>query len=65
MKTVVVLAEAAEDMENARDFYDAQQVGAGDYCVHSLLREKRRIASSGFRRAFWIKAIWKIQGVGR
>jgi hypothetical protein len=30
MSCVVVLAEAAEDIEQARDFYDAQQPGIGD-----------------------------------
>jgi hypothetical protein len=39
MRTVVVLAEAAEDVESARDFYDAQEVGVGDYCVYSLLAD--------------------------
>ena len=31
MRKVVVLAEAAEDIEQARDFYEAQQSGIGDY----------------------------------
>ena len=30
MRTVVVLTEAAEDIESARDFYDAQDPGMGD-----------------------------------
>jgi len=45
MRTVVVLAEAAEDIEQARDFYDAQEFGAGDYCADSLVAD---IASLAF-----------------
>ena len=37
MKRVVVLADAAEDLEAARDFYKAQEPGIGEYCVDSLL----------------------------
>ena len=37
MKRVVVLADAAEDIEAARDFYEAQDRGVGEYCVDSLL----------------------------
>lgn len=32
MRRVVVLAEAASDIEEARDFYDRQEPGIGDYC---------------------------------
>jgi hypothetical protein len=39
MRTVIVLAEAAEDVEQARDFYDAQEFGVGDYCADSLLAD--------------------------
>lgn len=39
MRTVVVLAEAAEDIETAKDFYDAQDPGVGDYCADSLLAD--------------------------
>ena len=39
MKQVVVLADAAEDMEAARDFYDTQEPGVGEYCVDSLLAD--------------------------
>lgn len=39
MKPVVVLAEAARDLELGRDFYDAQQLGIGDYFVDSLLSD--------------------------
>jgi hypothetical protein len=36
MRKVIVLVEAAEDIEQARDFYDAQELGIGDYCANSL-----------------------------
>jgi len=39
LKRVVVLADAAEDLEAARDFYDAQELGVGEYCVDSLLAD--------------------------
>ena len=39
MRRVVVLAEAAEDLEEARRFYDAREPGVGDYCVTSLVAD--------------------------
>lgn len=39
MRRVVVLAEAAEDLEEARKFYDAREAGVGDDCVTSLLAD--------------------------
>ena len=39
MKQVIVLVDAAEDIEAARDFYEAQQAGVGEYCVDSLLAD--------------------------
>ncbi len=39
MRTVVVLAEAAEDIEQARDFYDAQEFGIGDYFADSIVAD--------------------------
>jgi hypothetical protein len=44
MRTVVVLAEAAEDIETARDFYDAQDPGVGDYFADSLLTDIESLA---------------------
>ncbi len=44
MRTVVVLAEAAEDIERARDFYEAQEPGIGDYCADSLLADIESLA---------------------
>ena len=39
MKSVLVLADAAEDMEDARDFYDELEPGVGSYCVDSLIAD--------------------------
>jgi len=39
MRKVVVLTEAAEDIEQARDFYDAQELGIGDYFADSILAD--------------------------
>jgi hypothetical protein len=39
MRRVLVLAEAAEDLEAAGEFYDRQETGVGDYCVTSLLAD--------------------------
>ena len=39
MRRVVVLAEAAEDLEEAREFYDARETGVGEYCVRSLISD--------------------------
>jgi hypothetical protein len=45
MRTVVVLAEAAEDIEQARDFYDEQEPGIGDYFADAAVVD---IASLAF-----------------
>jgi plasmid stabilization system protein ParE len=39
LKRVITLADAAEDIEAARDFYEAQEPGIGEYCVDSLLAD--------------------------
>ena len=44
MKTVVLLAEAAEDIEAARDFYDELASGVGDHLVDSLIADLRSLA---------------------
>lgn len=44
MRRVVVLAEAADDLEAARSFYDSQQAGIGEYCVTSLLADIESLA---------------------
>jgi hypothetical protein len=44
MRRVVVLVEVAEDIEKARDFYDEQQPGIGDYCADSLVADIASLA---------------------
>jgi plasmid stabilization system protein ParE len=44
MRTVVVLAEAAEDIEQARDFYGEQEPVLGDYCADSLVADIASLA---------------------
>ena len=44
MRQVVVLEEAAGDLEEARGFYDAKEPGVGDYCVTSLLADIESLA---------------------
>ena len=44
MRRVVVLEEAAEDLEEAREFYDAREAGVGDYCVTALLADIESLA---------------------
>jgi hypothetical protein len=39
LKRVIILADAVEDIEAARDFYEAQELGVGEYCVDSLLAD--------------------------
>jgi hypothetical protein len=39
VKTVIVLAEAASDLELGRDFYNAQELGIGDYFLDSLVSD--------------------------
>lgn len=44
MRRVVILAEAAVDLEEARRFYDAREAGVGDYCVTSLVADIESLA---------------------
>ena len=44
MRRVVVLEEAADDLEEARRFYDAREAGIGEYCVTSLLADIESLA---------------------
>lgn len=44
MRRVVVLAEAAEDLEAAQEFYNAREAGVGDYCVASVLADLESLA---------------------
>lgn len=36
---VVYLEEVESDLRDGRDFYDSQQLGIGDYFVHSILAD--------------------------
>jgi len=44
MRRVVILERAAEDIERAREFYDAQEPGTGDYFTASLIEDLERLA---------------------
>jgi hypothetical protein len=44
MRSVVLLVEAAEDLEEAKSFYSAQEAGVGDYCATSLLADIESLA---------------------
>lgn len=44
MRRVVILADAAGDIEQARDFYDLQEYGIGDYCADSLVADIESLA---------------------
>ena len=44
MRRVVVLAEAVDDLEAARRFYDNREAGVGEYCVTSLLADIESLA---------------------
>jgi len=39
MRRVVIFAEAADDLEAARRFYDGHEAGVGDYFATSLLAD--------------------------
>ena len=39
MRVVLLMAEASEDLEAARDFYNEHELGVGEYCVDSLLTD--------------------------
>lgn len=43
MRRVVVMAEAVEDLEAARDFYAESEAWVGDYCVDSLISDLQRL----------------------
>jgi len=44
MRRVVLLAEAMEDLEQARSFYNEREAGVGEYCVTSLLADLESLA---------------------
>ncbi len=39
MRPVVLLSEAAEDIETARDFYESIETGLGDYFADSIITD--------------------------
>jgi len=39
MRKIVVLEEAAEDIERGREFYDLQEIGVGDYFEDTILSD--------------------------
>ena len=43
-KTVVVVEDAAEDIENGRRFYESREQGIGDYFVMSILSDLESLA---------------------
>ncbi len=44
MRSVVVLSDAAEDLEQAKEFYDSQESGIGDHFLDSLLADIQSLA---------------------
>ncbi|MEM9079463.1 MAG: type II toxin-antitoxin system RelE/ParE family toxin [Verrucomicrobiota bacterium] len=45
MRQVVILDEAGEDLERAKDFYETCEVGAGDYFSDCLIAELASLES--------------------
>jgi hypothetical protein len=44
VKDVVVLKEAANDLEDGRSFYDRRQMGVGDYFWDSLIADMESLS---------------------
>jgi plasmid stabilization system protein ParE len=44
LKNVIVLSDAADDLEKARNFYEEQEPYLGHYCVTSLLDDLDELA---------------------
>ena len=42
--TVVILEDAAEDMESGRRFYESREPGVGDYFIESILSDLSSLA---------------------
>jgi plasmid stabilization system protein ParE len=52
MKTVVILEEAVRDLEEAFDFYEKQEPGAGEYFATNLLADIEKLSvTSGIHRS--------------
>jgi hypothetical protein len=43
MRHVLLLAEALDDLQAARDFYNAREDGAGEYCMDALLADCEKL----------------------
>lgn len=43
MRSVIVLDDAAEDLEKGRSFYDSMEPGVGEYFAQSLLADLERL----------------------
>jgi hypothetical protein len=46
MRRILVLEEAAEDIERGREFYDLQEIGVGDYFEDTILSEIKSLGGS-------------------
>lgn len=52
MKKIIILEEAAKDLEAAFDFYEKQEQGAGEYFTTNLLSDIDKLSStSGIHRS--------------
>jgi hypothetical protein len=57
LKRVIILADAAEDIEAARDFYEAQERGVGENCgIPTRAASKRRLHVTQVAAAFRFNA---------
>lgn len=45
MKRVIILEEAAEDIEAARDFYNEIEQGVGDYFIRRIVEDFERLTT--------------------
>jgi hypothetical protein len=45
MKRVIVLEEAAEDIEAARDFYNEIEQGVGDYFLRRIVEDIEQLTT--------------------
>jgi hypothetical protein len=43
MRQVLLLTDAVDDLEAARDFYNARESGVGEYCVDALLADVEKL----------------------
>jgi len=55
MRHVLLLADALGDLQAARDFYNARENGAGEYCMESLLADCEKLHKIAWHPS---NAIW-------